>query len=128
MNKLEIIGNLTRDPELRSIGDDVVCSFTVAVNRRTKADHPEADYIGVSVWGKLGELCSQYLAKGRKVYCSGHPRVHTYQARSGETKAALEMTASEVEFLTPRKETEAPAAPMDNASGYTQVENEDVPF
>ena len=72
MNKLTIIGNLTRDPELRTTSTGVnVCSFTVAVNRRQRSQgaegQPEADFFRVSAWRQLGEICQKYLAKGRKV-------------------------------------------------------------
>ena len=72
MNKLFIVGNLTRDPELRTTSSGIsVCSFTVAVNRRrssTAAGQPEADFFRVSAWRALGENCQKYLAKGRKGY------------------------------------------------------------
>ena len=70
MNKVFIVGNLTRDPELRSTRDGIsVCSFTVAVNRRVRnaeAGQPEADFFRVTAWRALGENCSKYLSKGRK--------------------------------------------------------------
>ena len=94
MNKLTIIGNLVRDPELRTTtsGKDV-CSFTVAVNRRNT---DEADFFRVSAWENLARICNQYLAKGRKVAVIGSVGVHTYTDSNGETKASLEVTASYV--------------------------------
>ena len=82
MNKLFIVGNLTRDPELRSTpSGDSVCDFTVAVNRRGRRDaqgtQPEADFFRVSAWRQLGENCAKYLAKGRKVAVTGSVRVRT---------------------------------------------------
>lgn len=104
MNKLIIIGNLTRDPENRtantSKGQIPVCSFTVAVNRRKDN---ESDFFRVTAWNGLAETCGQYLAKGRKVYVSGPVSVRTYQASDGSTKASLEVNAEEVEFLSPRQ-------------------------
>ena len=73
MNKLTIIGNLARDPELRTVRDGIsVCDFTVAVNRRgsrqnTANGQSDADFFRVTAWRQLGELCAKYLAKGRKV-------------------------------------------------------------
>ena len=102
MNRLSIIGNLVRDPEVRtantSNGQVTVCSFTVAVNRKGKKD--EADFFRVTAWRGLGEVCGRYLAKGRKVYASGPVSVRTYQAQDGSTKASLELQADEVEFLS----------------------------
>ena len=127
MNKLTIIGNLTRDPELRTTQTGLpVCSFTVAVNKRTQKDHPEADYFRVTAWRQLGELCQKYLAKGRKVCVIGPVSVQTYQNKDGETKASLEVTAEDIEFLTPRNET-APAQ-IDTMSGYVEVNADDLPF
>lgn len=102
MNKLTIIGNLTKDPELRTTPSGVsVCDFTVAVNRRNKRDdQPEADFFHVTAWRQLGENCGKFLTKGRKVCCVGPVSVRTYQTQSGETRASLEVTAEDVEFLS----------------------------
>ncbi len=102
MNKLTIIGNLTRDPENRvtSTGSSV-CTFTVAVNRRTRSDQqPEADFFRVSAWGKLGENCYRYLAKARKVAVVGPVAVSAYSAQDGTPMASLEVRADDVEFLS----------------------------
>ena len=102
MNKLTIIGNLTKDPELRTTSSGInVCSFTVAVNRRRKVEgQPEADFFRVAAWRQLGENCQRYLAKGRKVAVTGPISVSTYQASDGSTRASLDVTADEVEFLS----------------------------
>jgi single stranded DNA-binding protein (ssb) len=115
MNKLTIIGNLTRDPELRTTTSGVnVCSFTVAVNRRNRRDdqngQPEADFFRVTAWRQLADICSKYLAKGRKVCVVGAVSVHTYTGNDGTTRASLEVTADDVEFLSARNETKPQAA------------------
>lgn len=119
MNKLTIIGNLTRDPELRttSAGKEV-CTFTVAVNRRKTGNNqqPEADFFRVSAWDGLAKSCGQFLAKGRKVAVVGSVSVHTFQTQTGETKAQLEVNASDVEFLSPK------------GDGFTHVDEPDDPF
>ena len=104
MNKLTIIGNLTRDPELRVTSQGIsVCSFTVAVNRRNqKEGQPEADFFRVTAWRQLGENCGKFLAKGRKVAVVGPVSVSTYQANDGSTRAQMEVTADDVEFLSPK--------------------------
>ena len=119
MNKLTIIGNLTRDPELRTTSDGKeVCTFTVAVNRRKTGNNqqPEADFFRVSAWDGLAKSCGQFLAKGRKVVVVGSVSVHTFQKQTGETKAQLEVNASDVEFLSPK------------GDGFTQVDEPDDPF
>ena len=124
INRLIIIGNLTRDPELRSTtGGISVCSFTVAVNRRKteKDKQPEADYFRVTAWRERGETCAKYLRKGKKVCVIGPVSVRTYES-NGETKASLEITAEEVEFLSPREEVKT-----DPQTGYQEVDDE-LPF
>lgn len=141
MNKLTIIGNLTRDPELRTTGSGItVCNFTVAVNRRKSANgQQEADFFRVSAWRQLGENCQRYLAKGRKVAVVGPVSVSTYQANDGSTRAQLEINAEDVEFLSsgegnsqhqqaayaPPQQTMHPTSP---GSGYEEVDDEDLPF
>ena len=140
MNKVVIIGNLTRDPELRTTTTGVnVCSFTVAVNRRNRGNQqgnqPEADFFRVTAWRQLGELCAKYLTKGRKVCVTGPVSARAYQGNDGTTRASLDVTADDVEFLSARNEGEAggysaPAAPADNtqSSGFTAVETDELPF
>ncbi len=139
MNKLTIIGNLTRDPELRTTSTGInVCSFTVAVNRRRSSQNsnqPEADFFRVSAWRQLGENCQKYLAKGRKVAVVGAVSVSSYTANDGSTRFSLDVTADDVEFLSSRSEDGAyappasaqPAAPAAE-TGFQEVDDEDLPF
>ena len=143
MNKLTIIGNLTRDPEVRTTATGInVCSFTVAVNRRGRRDdqngQPEADFFRVTAWRQLADICGKYLAKGRKVAVIGPVSVHTYTGSDGTTRASLEVTADEVEFLSSRSDaeasgsyssaaSEAPSAEPQAAS-FTAVETDELPF
>ena len=117
MNKLTIIGNLCRDPELRSTqtGKDV-CTFTVAVNRR----NDQVDYFRVSAWEERGRICQKYLTKGKKVCVIGPVSVSTYTNQNGETKATLEVLADEVEFLSPRD--------TDPQTGFQKVTPDDMPY
>ena len=144
MNKLTIIGNLTRDPEMRTTSTGInVCSFTVAVNRRKSsqnANQPEADFFRVSAWRQLGELCQRYLAKGRKVCVIGSVSVSSYEAKDGSgTRFTLEVNADDVEFLSSRQDDagaapaaySAPAAqsaPAKADAGFTEVDDDDLPF
>ena len=134
MNKIILIGNLTKDPELRTTqAGDAVCSFTIAVNRRknAQAGQPEADFFRVNVWRQQGENCARYLSKGKKVYVSGPVQCRTYTGQDGQTRASIEVTANEVEFLSPagNAQQNAPQAPKTDAqSGFVQVENDEIPF
>lgn len=139
MNKIFIVGNLTRDPELRNTQSGLsVCSFTVAVNRRRReGQDQEADFFRVTAWRQLGENCAKYLAKGRKVSVVGSVSVSTYQAQDGSTRASLDVTADDVEFLTPKSEQQAGYEPANAVTsqpaaaapgpGYVEVED-DLPF
>ena len=126
MNKLTIIGNLVRDPELRTTSAGVnVCDFTVAVNRRNAREGQQnADFFRVSAWRQLGENCAKFLAKGRKVCVVGPVSVRTYQTNNGETKANLEVVADDVEVLSP---TDAPA-PVDAETGMQIVHPDELPY
>lgn len=138
MNKIILIGNLTRDPELRTTSTGInVATFTIAVNRRKGAnqDQPEADFFRVTAWRQLGEVVSRYLTKGRKVCVVGSVSVSTYEGRDGVTRASLEVTADEVEFLTPRGEAGeyTPSEPADMGSaptggGFTEIDEDELPF
>ena len=142
MNKIILIGNLTRDPELKTTPNGYsVCEFTIAVNdrnaRRNQQNGQEsAQFFRISAWRQLGENCQRFLAKGRKVYVSGPLTARTYQANDGTTRVSLEVTADDVEFLSSRNDdvaggySPAPSAPapMAQASGFTAVETDDLPF
>ena len=130
MNVLNIIGNLTRDPESRQVGDKTVCNFTVAVNRRQKDKDGNnvADFFRISAWGKIGETCQKYLTKGRKVGVTGSVSVHPYTAQDGTAKASLEVFASDVEFLSPGNNGEQSAPAQASASAPIPVETEELPF
>lgn len=135
MNKVYMIGNLTRDPELRSTQMGVsVCSFSIAVNRRFKgADGKnETDFFAVSAWRKLGENCAQYLKKGSKVAVTGAIQSRSYQAADGSKRIAFDIIADEVEFLSSaqsgNQDAYHPAPPTETPSGYIEVEDDDVPF
>ena len=104
----------------------------MAVNRRRSKDN-EADFFRVSAWRQLGENCQRYLAKGRKVAVTGPVSVSIYTAQNGETRANLEVTADNVEFLTPAAETapvqSAPKPqPQQPDSGFEEGDDDDLPW
>ena len=129
MNKLAIIGSLGRDPELRSTPNGIpVCTFSVGVTRRKGNEEPQTDWFKVTAWRQLGENCNRYLAKGKKVFVSGPVSVSTYTAKDGTTRASMEVTADEVEFLSPAG-TGAENTQVDARAGFVKVEdNETLPF
>jgi single-strand DNA-binding protein len=113
LNHVVLIGRLVRDPELRQTASGTaVANFTLAVDRRPKADGAkEADFLRVVAWGKLGEHCANYLAKGRLVAVEGRLQAHTYQGQDGQSHTAVEVVAENVQFLSPnpKNEVEGPS-------------------
>ena len=112
MNRVEIVGNLTRDPETRATQSGIaVTTFTVAVNRRytnQQTGQREADYISVVTWRQAAEACAKYLAKGRKVGIVGSLQTRSYETQDGDRRYVTEVIADEVEFLsTARSSPEA---------------------
>lgn len=133
MNSLTIIGNLTRDPELRTTTTGKqVCTFSVAVNRRHReGQEQEADYFRVSAWNQSAENCHKYLSKGRKVAVVGPVKLTTYTAQDGTTRANMEVFAETVEFLSPKGEGDqgqTAQAPKPNNSGFVVVDTDELPF
>lgn len=130
MNSLTIIGNVTKDPELRTTpSGKTVCTFTVAANRRKKVDgQPEADFFRVSAWNALGENCGKYVQKGKKVCVIGSVSVHAYANSKGEPAANLEVLANEVEFLSPRQEQTQMETQIDTKSGMAIVNTDELPY
>ena len=130
MNRITIIGNLTKDPELRHTKDGIpVCSFTVAVNRkptqaqRENNQRPEADFFNVTAWRNRGEVCAKFLTKGSKVCVVGSVSLRTWD--TGEKHGAnMEVLAEEVEFLNQRISDE----PNRDASGMEIVYTDELPF
>ena len=126
MNKLTIIGNLTKDPETRTTQNgNTLCTFTVAVSRRNKtAGQPDTDYFRVAAWNALGEICGKYLLKGRKVCVVGPVALRLYETQEGEHRGSLEMTAQDVEFLSPKEDSKKLTPVQTDDNPFT----EDVPY
>lgn len=129
MNKLTIIGNLTKDPELRTTATGLsVCTFTVAVNRK-KGDQEQADFFRVSAWRELANVCAKWLIKGKKVCVVGPVSLSMYTGQNGQNYANLEVLAQDVEFLSPAGETDQEAQkPAPQQGGFTAVETDELPF
>ena len=130
MNKIQIIGRLTADPELRSTGSGVqVCSFTVAVNRRFNRE--ETDFFPVTVWREAAVYCNKFRAKGSLVGVCGSLQIRRYDDKDGIKRTAIDLQADEVEFLSARNES-APASPNNKpevkVSELDEVEDDDMPF
>lgn len=112
LNRIQLIGRLGKDPETRftSTGKKV-CTFSLAVSRRWKSssgdDKESTDWFNVEAWGRLGEVCQQYLQKGRLVFLEGHVRTDRYE-HEGETRYFTKVIASQMQMLD-RKAEDLPA-------------------
>jgi single-strand DNA-binding protein len=103
-NKIHIIGNLGRDPELRYTPQGTaVCQFSVATNERRRDKSGEQQdittWFRITAWGKQAETASKYLSKGRKVYVEGRLHMEEWTDREGKARQTLEVNASEIQFL-----------------------------
>lgn len=134
MNKAILIGNLTRDPEVRTTPTGVtVCNFSIAVSRRFKnqAGEQTTDFFNIIAWRQLGEMCGKYLLKGRKVCVVGEIQTRNYEAKDGTKRSVTEIVADEVEFLTPREGGHAAPQQGNSAAagfeGFTDIDDE-LPF
>lgn len=146
MNKIVLIGNLTHDPETRSTPNGVtVCTFTIAVNRRfaSQGGDKQTDFFRINAWRQLGDVCSRYLAKGRKVAVVGELQARTYEAKDGTTRLSLDVSADEVEFLTPRGQDDGSSSGYNagysaprpqqhqggqDMMGFNDISSDDIPF
>lgn len=109
LNKVQLIGNLTRDPELRyTPNGTAVCSFGLATNRTWKTDtgekHEEADFHNIVSWNKLAEICSQFLLKGRKAYVEGRLSTRKWVGQDGTPRSTTEVVISDMILLDSKRQ------------------------
>lgn len=134
MNKVILVGNVTKDIELKTTTNGIAtCTFSIAVNRKFKNAQgvQEADYINIVTWRQTAELCAKYLAKGRKVGIVGSIQTRSYMAKDGGKRYVTEVVADDVEFLTPRGsagENVQAGQPTDISNGFTEVTDDELPF
>lgn len=117
LNKVSLIGNLCADPELRfTPSGQPVCDLRLATNESWTKDgekHEKTEFHRLIVWGKLAEVCSKFLTKGRQVYCEGKLQTRSWE-KDGDKKYATEIVVSEVQFLGDGKSKSAKADEPDN--------------
>lgn len=138
INKVILIGRLTKDPELRFLPGNgtAVSTFTLAVDKNLNKDKkqefemqnkPTADFLRTVVWGRQAENCANYLAKGRLVAVEGRIETRSYENAEGERIYITEVVAERVQFLEfgDKKET---SSDSDINKGFVPVDDEDIPF
>ncbi len=126
MNKVFLIGNLTRDPELSSTqGGIKFCRFTLAVSRSYSRDGKrETDFLPVIVWRAPADNCARYLKKGSRAAVSGSIQTRSYDAQDGSRRTVTEIVADEVQFLSTKNEDERGDVDFDDLKPI----DEDLPF
>ena len=140
-NKIILVGNLGRDPELRYTAQGTpVCSFSMATNERRKDKNGEMQdqttWFRITLWNRLAETASQYLQKGKQVYIEGRLRVDEYIDRDGKPRHALEVHATDMHFIGSRGGDDMPheqrAASASASSGppdsQADLSDDDIPF
>lgn len=118
LNKVMLIGNLTRDPELRYIpSGQGVTTFTLAVNRvyhsQSGEKKEDVSFIRVVVWSKLAEICNEYLKKGSSVFVEGRLQSRSWETPEGGKRSAIEVVAQSVQFLSKASRSQDAAAPTE---------------
>jgi single-strand DNA-binding protein len=130
LNRIILIGRLTRDPEMRYTPNNIaVTRFTLAVDRNYKSAQGEkmTDFITVVAWRQLAELCAEYLAKGKLAAVDGRLQVRSYDAQDGTRKTVAEVVAENVRFLSP-KQTNTQENNNDFIAGEAEIYDDDLPF
>jgi single-strand DNA-binding protein len=136
LNKVILIGNLTRDPELRyTPSGSALCKFGLAVNRKYKVNEEwkeEVTFVDITVWGKQGETASEYLSKGRQACIDGRLTYSQWETDDGQKRSKLEVTADRVIFLGGGKGGQGGQGGQEERAepsrGGDKNAEEDVPF
>ena len=138
-NKIFIVGNLGRDPELRYTAQGTpVCSFSMATNERRKDKNGEMQdqttWFRITLWNRLAETASQYLQKGKQVYIEGRLRVEEYVDRDGKPRHSLEVFATDMQFIgsrgddAPHERAASAGASPSPGDSQPDLSDEDIPF
>jgi len=125
INKFIGIGNLTKDPESKTLGEYVKCSFPIAIN----STKDEVIFLDVESWGKTAENCKKYITKGSQVYVEGKIKINKWEDKSGNKRQKYYISSDLVRFL-PREKKPAPqeVVPQPSSSVKEIIEEEDMPF
>ena len=131
LNKVQLIGNLTKDPELKYTATSMaVCTFTVATNRSWTTDtgekKDEVDFTRIVAWSKLAEICGQLLKKGRKVYVEGRLSNRSYEDKEGVTKYISEVVINDMILLDSKPMGDATASSAQESQEFNVPEEVEV--
>lgn len=131
MNVCYLCGNLTKGPEMIQGTEKPLCKFSIAVRENyTKEDGTRpSQFFNIAVWGKVGESCGKYLKKGSKVAVVGKIQNRSWEDKDGIKRYAIEIVASEIEFLsTQKKDDEVKATPLTDEEVNKMLDDDGFPF
>ncbi len=132
MNKVILMGRLTRDPEVRytSGNNTLVASFSLAVNRRfvKQGEERQADFFNIVAWDKTGEFCSKYFKKGQQVGVIGRLQSRSYDDKDGKKVYVTEVIAEEVYFADSNKNENSNNDPFASNTPQSTITEDDLPF
>ncbi len=131
MNKVYLIGNLTKDPELSQTNSGIsVCRFTLAISRRFQnADgERETDFLNIVVWRGQADNCHKFLKKGSKCAVSGSIQSRSYDAQDGTKRYVTEIVADEVEFISTNRNTDSSTGRKEEVSDLEPIDDDTLPF
>ena len=133
MNQVQLVGRLTKEPEMRTAGETPVANFSVAIDRPTAAGkEKQTDFPRVVAYGKTAELCERFLAKGRLVAVTGRLQTGSYKNKEGVTVYTTDVVADRVEFLEwgDKQDTAAETAsePAKTDTPTMTIDDDDIPF
>lgn len=134
MNKVLLVGNLTKDPELTTTTNGIsVCRFSIAVSRRYvgASGERETDFINIVVWRGQAENCHKYLKKGSKCGIVGTLQTRSYDAQDGSKRYVTEVVADEVEFISTNRNQDGTSredAPAEDVAELKPIDDDSLPF
>lgn len=132
-NRVILVGNLVRDPEIRYVGSGAaVTKFTLAVNRRSK-QQDETDFIDIVAWEKLAETCNTYLKKGMSCLVEGRLSIRSYEDKEGQKRKSTEIVINTMQMLDRQQRRDEAAEPFGNGSAQrggvdTEALDDEIPF
>lgn len=130
MNRIILLGRLTREPEVKVVGERTVTTFTMAVDRlfKSKNGGQEADFISIVTWNKTAEIAGNYLHKGQRALVEGRLQIRSYDGKDGKKHYVTEVIADRLELIEKKEKQQDSGAMGAFGSPTTQTFDEEVPF
>lgn len=105
INNCTFIGRLTKDPEVKEFGENKVINFSIAVNRRTKADHPESDFFDCEAWNGIATIMENYTHKGSQIALRCRAKQDKFEGQDGKTRSAIRFVVEDIQLLDKKSDS-----------------------